>query len=304
MKPKVLCYGGICVDNIIHVPYMPTPGVATTPTHQQFQLGGGATQTAIWLAQWGVPVALSGNAIGQDNYGKQILEWLNVYDTFDISQIQQTKDVTTPYTRALVPPNGDRYLIEIGYDTSPMVNVNNINLDDIEILTVNFYYNNPERESLKLARLAHAKGIQVIASDVLDEDNGYFSTASILINSRAVIHKILPDVNHVEYSKTLQAKQGGIVIMTDGENPVWVVNTDNDTFTVNVPKITVHDATGAGDAFRAGIVYGQLHNWALKESVKLAVAAGALQVQRDASQHAPSSFDEAYTLAQTLTISR
>jgi sugar/nucleoside kinase (ribokinase family) len=304
MNPNVLCYGGICVDNIIHVPYMPTPGIATTPTHQKFQLGGGASQTAVWLARWQVPVTLAGNAIGNDYYAQQILEWLTVYKTFDTQQIQQVEQVDTPYTRAIVPPSGDRHLIEFGYDTAPMCPADDISLDDIKILTVNFYYNNPERETPRLAKRAKAQAITVIASDVLDEDNELFTVSDILINSRAVMEKKFPNINHYDYSIMLQEKFGGIVIMTDGENQVWVVNHDGKTFSVGVPKMSVTDTTGAGDAFRAGIVYGQLHGRVLEDSVKLAVASGTLQVERDASTTPPASFEETLSLAKTLSVTK
>lgn len=293
LTSKVLCYGGICVDNIIHVPYMPTPGVATTPTRQQFQLGGGATQTAAWLAQWGVPVRLSGNAIGTDPYAEQIMAWLTTYDTFDVRSIQQSSDVTTPYTRAIVPPNGDRYLIEFGYDTAPMVKVEALDLSDIDILTVNFYYNNPEQETSKVAKIAHEQGITVVASDVLDENNILFESSTVLINSRAVMAKMLPEIDHRTYLIELQKKHGGIVIMTDGAHPTFTVGHHGKTFETAVPHVEVHDTTGAGDAFRAGIVYGLLHQWILEDCVKLAVAAGSLQVKRDASIQAPSTLREA-----------
>ncbi len=302
MTTGVLCYGGICIDNIIHVPYMPTAGVATTPTHQQFQLGGGATLTAVWLAQWGVNVGLSGNAIGKDDYGTQILAAVKNYPSFSSDLIQQSEVIDTPYTRAIVPPNGDRYLIEFGYDVAPMVQADNINLDTINILTVNFYYNNPEQESQKLAQQAHQKGIQVIASDILDEGNPFFHTSDIIINSRAVMSKIYPDVDHIEYIKGLQAKHGGTIILTDGDNKVWVFHRDESQFQVNVPTVNVHDTTGAGDAFRAGIVYGELHNWLFEESVKLAVATGTLQVKRNSATTPPASLNEAKAVAQTISV--
>ena len=99
-------------------------------------------------------------------------------------------------------------------------------MDHIEILTVNFYYNNGELETLKLAQRAFSKGITVIASDVLDEENALFGVSDILINSRAVMEKKLPAIDHYDYSVALQAKHGGVVIMTDGENQVWVVGDD------------------------------------------------------------------------------
>lgn len=300
MQANVLCYGGICVDNIIHVPYMPTPGVATTPTRQHFQLGGGATLTASWLASWGVPVTLTGNAIGTDAYGKQIIDWLEHYPSFSSDLIQQSDNVTTPYTRALVPPNGDRYLIEFGYDKAPMHQAEAIPLDHIDIVTVNFYYNNPERESERLTARAFAEGKIVVASDIIEDSNPIFHTSNILINSRAVMNKILPDDDHMQYSIDLQAKHGGIVIMTDGESDVLVVDRDGTTFSVAVPQVAVNDTTGAGDAFRAGIVYGQIHQLSLEDSVKLAVAAGTLQVKRDASVTPPDTLEKTLQFSSQL----
>ena len=302
MNPTVLCYGGICVDNIIHVPYMPTPGVATTPTHQQFQLGGGAALTAVWLAHWSLPVRLSGNAIGTDHHAEQIISWLRAYPAIDTNDIQQSPEVISPYTRAIIPPSGDRYLIEIGYNTAPMVKAGDIDLNGIKILTVSFYYNNPEQETQRLAKIAHDKGITVIASDVLDEENPLFKTSSILINSRAVMEKILPDINHRDYTIDLQKKYGGVVIMTDGENPVLAVDQNAKTYSIEVPQVNVYDATGAGDAFRAGIIYGLLQDWALEDSLKLAVTTGSQQVERDASTTPPTNLPNIINLTKTITI--
>jgi len=302
MQSKVLCYGGICVDNIIYVPYMPTPGVATTPTHQQFQLGGGATLTSVWLASWDVPVTLTGNHIGTDTYGQQIIKWLKQYPSFSTNLIQQADTVETPYTRALVPPNGDRYLIEFGYDKAPMHQAEAIDLHDIDIVTVNFYYNNPERESEQLAKKAHTLGKTVVASDIIEPSNPIFKSSDILINSRAVMAKILPEHDHDQYSIALQKQHGGIVIVTDGENPVLVIDRDGSVFRVDVPKVDVHDTTGAGDAFRAGIIYGQRHQLSLEDSVKLGVSAGVAQVMRDASVNPPASLETCLKVANKLKI--
>ncbi len=302
MSERVLCYGGICVDNIIHVPYMPTAGVATTPTRQQFQLGGGATLTATWLASWGIDVSLTGNAIGKDAYGQDIIQWLEAYPSFSSALIQQSDSVETPYTRALIPPSGDRYLIEFGYDKAPMHPAEAISLHNIDIVTVNVYYNNAERESERLAAKAYAQGKTVIASDIIEPSNPIFTTSDILINSRAVMNKILPEEDHKQYSASLQKQHGGIVIMTDGEQPVFVIDRDGSTFSIEIPEVDVHDTTGAGDAFRAGIVYGQINELSLEDSVKLAIAAGSLQVMRDASTTPPSSLDDTKKLSQSLGI--
>lgn len=41
-------------------------------------------------------------------------------------------------------------------------------------------------------------------------------------------------------------------------------------------RVNVVDSAGAGDAFRAGIIYGLLHEWTDAESVRFASAVGSL----------------------------
>ena len=46
----VFCYGEIGVDNIIQVPHLPNPELATFPTSDSYHIGGAAANTAVWLA--------------------------------------------------------------------------------------------------------------------------------------------------------------------------------------------------------------------------------------------------------------
>jgi len=65
------------------------------------------------------------------------------------------------------------------------------------------------------------------------------------------------------------------------------------------PQVEAVDATGAGDAFRAGLIYGLLQGWTLAESAIWGTAAGALKVQRvGAASDLPSREDVA-SLAAT-----
>ena len=51
---------------------------------------------------------------------------------------------------------------------------------------------------------------------------------------------------------------------------------------VRVPSIPVNvvDTVGAGDSFDAGFMYGYLHNWQLKNTLRLACVCGALSTQK------------------------
>jgi len=67
----------------------------------------------------------------------------------------------------------------------------------------------------------------------------------------------------------------GVLVMTRGEQ--GSVALDRDTFHI-APAFAarVVDGTGAGDAFRAGFIYGLLQEWAVPDMLRFANAAGAV----------------------------
>ena len=123
---------------------------------------------------------------------------------------------------------------------------------------------------------------------------------SIATNSGAYIRDLYPDVDVPEHARRLQAISQGIVITTDGAGPVYVVDRNGSTFKVRPPKVKPVDATGAGDAFRAGLLAGLLRNQPLSRSVCWGVAAGALKVGRIGAATDPASLEEVVALAETL----
>jgi hypothetical protein len=48
-----------------------------------------AANTAVWLAAWGVPVRLAGNALGQDELGDRLWGWLGAYPCLDLRFIER-----------------------------------------------------------------------------------------------------------------------------------------------------------------------------------------------------------------------
>jgi len=75
--------------------------------------------------------------------------------------------------------------------------------------------------------------------------------------------------------------------------------------------VPITDATGAGDSFRAGMIYG-LHQgwhlpeclrcWHLPECLRWATAVGALQVQRSLIQAPPPGLDQVASLARQIDV--
>ncbi|MEP7356044.1 MAG: PfkB family carbohydrate kinase, partial [Anaerolineales bacterium] len=73
-------------------------------------------------------------------------------------------------------------------------------------------------------------------------------------------------------------------------------------FKVSPPNVPVVDATGAGDAFKAGLLYGLYEGLDLPRAVCMAVAAGALKVGRLGAVTQPPALDDVKNLCATLQV--
>ena len=141
---EVLCYGEIGIDNIIQADGLPSPETAIFPTSDSYHGGGAAANTAVWLAALGLSVKLSGNVIGHDPYGELILERLQKHTQIDLSLVEQRDGVTTPFTRAIVTPDGERSFLIFWYPQAPKVQLTKEMLQGIKYLALDLY-GGPER---------------------------------------------------------------------------------------------------------------------------------------------------------------
>jgi sugar/nucleoside kinase (ribokinase family) len=275
-RSEVLCYGEIGIDNIIQTDGLPSPENAVFPTSDSYHGGGAAANTAVWLANLGVKVKLTGNAIGRDPYGDSILEGLRKHPKIDLSLVEQREGVTTPFTRALVTPDGERSFLIFWYPQAPKITLTKEMLDGIKYLALDLY-GGPER--LATARLAFGSGVSTAIGDVIWPEHPALPFTSIATNSGPYIRQHFPGVDVRQHARRLQSISKGIVITTDGPRTVHALDTQGNGFTIEPPATTAVDATGAGDAFRAGLLYGLLRGFDLPRSLCWGVATGSLKVR-------------------------
>ena len=140
--------------------------------------------------------------------------------------------------------------------------------------------------------------------DIVSVDHETLPKIDVVINSAASIIEQHPDVNILELSKIQQSISNGIVIVTNGHHEIHAIDRDGTCYSLIPPEVIVTDSTGAGDSFRAGIIFGQLKGWPLTQSLKWSASVGALQVQRDISQEQFPSIDEIKDMASHIVVKR
>ncbi len=300
----ILCYGGVALETFIDLPYQPKPGVAHIICEEHNRLGGGSAHVAEWLGSWHVPTRLSGYVIGTDPSGDQLWRWLAEHPLLDLSCLQRSDDVHTLVSRTIPFPNGDRYLLCVGYGNVTLTPPAPELLDGIDILEIAFYHRQVRGNaaSIEMARLAATRGVRIVAMDVIAPDVADLPATEIIVNSAASIREQMPDADIRTHGRELQASSHGAVIVTDGDREVLAFDRDGAEYSVLPPKVTPTDATGAGDSFRAGVIYGLHQGWAMRDTLRWATAVGALQVQRSLEQDRPPSIATIKALADQIEV--
>ena len=276
----VLCYGELGVDNLIQVPNLPSPERAAFPSSDDYAIGGAAANTAVWLAAWGVPVRLAGNALGQDELGDRLWGWLGAYPSLDLRFIERLPGVATPFCRILVTPDAERSILVYGYPQTPKTRVTAEMLAGTCYLALDLYGG---ADRLQAAQAARQAGVTTVVVDLVEPDHPILPWVDILILSAAYLRSERPEVDPRQRAQHLRQGCGGTVILTDGPRPILTLDPDGRASSLLPPPVQPVNTTGAGDAFRAGLIYSLLQGCTLAESVAFAAAAGALRITASGS---------------------
>ena len=164
----VLVYGQIALDNVIRLPALPGPQAAVAVNADYYIVGGAALMTALPLAEWGHPVRVVGNAVGEDPYADFIRSELERYPTLSGAGITTDPRVRTPFTRRLIAPDGQTLSLAYWQERSPLPPLTEDDLAGVRLLSLN---GPGEAAQVAAATLAVEQGIPVITSDIADPED-------------------------------------------------------------------------------------------------------------------------------------
>ncbi len=293
----VLSYGTIGIDSVMDIPHLPRPDLKTHVAGETDHLGGKATNTAAHLANWGVRVAVSGNVIGGDRVGDLLFEILARQPNISTRYLERRAGVRSMFCRIMVTPDGERTIIGVNVDHVPQTSPTAAMVGTARLLTLDLYGG---AERVEAARLAAQEAIPVIVGDVHDADHPVLPFTTVAICSAAEVRLCHPDVALEDFVRVLLGEGPSAVVITDGPHEVQAFRADLSGIVVMPPHVPVVDTTGAGDAFRAGFVYGHLAGWPLDACTAMGAAAGSLNVGRRGAASEPYPLDEVLAQAEAL----
>ena len=206
--------------------------------------------------------------------------------------------MVTPFSRVLVTPDWERSRIGYGYEDVPKTELTRDMMAQARILSTDAY-GRDERD--RAAAVARELNKAVIAADAIWPQYPLAGRSNVDIISSAWLRSNFPGVYEYDHALELQDEGAGVVIITDGPKPVLVVRADGAAFGVEPFEIRhVLDSSGAGNLFKAGMIYAWLRpEWSLEHKVKFACAAAGLNCLRTRGDGAAPPLQEIAALMQS-----
>jgi len=269
----ILVFGTVCIDRVRRIPFLPESGGYVEIEEQFDVLGGEAANTANALNSWGVESELWGNSLGDGIEADTLRALLNAKGL--ANRVAATLITPpTPICDVLVTPNGERTMIGRGFAAMDP----GVDPEGIRYVPGSWFVAEPNMRRAAHTAAWHAfeAGMKLYLMDYSDPESlprgSYWQSSTDWFGTRNNTQK------NVTWVQDWVAKTGSFAILSDGPNGFVAGSPE---YPVRAyppyPAPAVVDTTGAGDVFRAGMVYGLSQGWPIHRCLQFASAAGCLK---------------------------
>lgn len=271
----VYAYGVIASSelHLLSMPFPPPDGYAEiTQTH--FMTGGEALNSAIVLSRLGLSVQLDGNWIGDTPAGAWLLTTIRGYG-IDTQRLRVEKGFDG--VREIVFSDEHSRTIFGNYvDLLSTVRKWNIpqkaDLARAQIVCVDPPF---KAESALVGAYALELGVPFVSIDC-PYDQELSSAAAAVIISGEFRNRQYPQADLFELLVEYQQRASGLVVFTVGAEAILYGRRDAPSKRFKPFPVEVKDSAGAGDSFRAGIIFGMLKKWSDDQTIQYAAAVAGL----------------------------
>ena len=271
----VYAYGVIAASelHLLTMPF-PTPDAYAEIAESHFMTGGEALNSAIVLSRLGVSVQLDGNWIGDTPVGERLLATIRSYA---IDARRLTVQPGFAGVREIVFSDERSRTIFGNY---------------VDLLSTTRKWNIPQKDDVARARMvcvdppfqaesalvgayAVELGIPFVSIDC-PYDTPLSSAAAAVILSGEYRNRAYPQADLAELFAAYQQRAHGLVVFTVGDDAVLYGRKGAPIKQFKPYPVQVIDSAGAGDSFRAGVIYGMLQQWDDDQTIQYAAAVAGL----------------------------
>lgn len=281
----ILVFGTICLDRVRGIASLPQPGGYVGVQSEEVFLGGEAANTATALRAWGADLALYGNLLGEGEDAHLLLRKV-VEKGLPTDHLKLGSGIT-PVCDIYVTPNGERTMFGLGFEQiQEGVDPHEIRYPAHGWFTGDMNLGAIVREAAQLAREA---GMRVYLMDLVENEemlspSDFWQSSTDWVGVRGHVQK------NVQWVRAHVQKYGCFTILSDGPNGLVAGGPGHPArHYPPFPDKGYVDSTGAGDMFRAGMLFGLHEGWDVGRCLAYASAAGCLKCQYlGATTHVPS----------------
>ena len=294
----VIGFGTNAVDFLITVPFYPEFDSKVRLNSYERAAGGEVASTLTGLQRLGIKTSYIGR-FGSDTEGEYGLATLEE-EGVDVSHAEIVDGAKTQIAFILIDAvSGERTVV---WDRDQRLSYSAADVPDNFVSKATIFHCTPHDVSacIQLAAEARKHGTMVSMDidNLFDGIEGLLPNVDILIASKDLPEKLTGIENDENSLQAIRDRYGcGIVGITLGEEGCLLLS---DGGFLRVKGYSVpggcRDTTGAGDAFRAGLLFGLLRNHSLEESAKIANAVASLKCRKLGARTALPTIQEVENL--------
>ena len=273
---EVYSFGVIATSSLylIEHDYPDKAGYAEIKTKYK-NIGGEAANSSIVLARLGVKVKIDGNWINPDDDAEFFKDVFNTHE-IDISRISYRK-CQGPKEMVVVDANSRTIFGTYGQlmEEKSWNIPKKTDIEKADVVCLDPFFG---EASLRVAELAKLCKKPVVTVDVKFDDP-IFLASSIVIISEEFLRDKYPGQKTETLIRSYHKHTQGTVIVTFGDKEIYYASQGEKLAKTKPYNIKPVDTAGAGDSFRAGLIYGTLKHWPIVKCIEFASALAAMVCQ-------------------------
>jgi len=276
MTKKAYCFGHISTGKLIRInSSYPQANSYAEIIEELDNFSGEALSTSIVLKRLGIQPTLEGNWIGDNEAGRKTIDFINAQD-FITPSLKIEPDYIGANEIVISDENSrtvfGRYIdLLFTKQQWELPNLDSIRACGVATCDPGFV-----NVAQSLAFFCNEYKIPFVGIDT-PFDSWYAHKSSVLIISEEFLIRHYSGKNYNELFSQYIQQTNALVIFTFGANPIWYGRDSKQE--LHPFSVRVKDTAGAGDSFRAGIMYGILHNMNDYDMIRFASAVAALVIQ-------------------------
>lgn len=294
----VYAYGVIAPSTLIEIADdYPPPGGYAEISGVHPSIGGEAAGGAYVLARLGVPTKLAGNRLGDDDASTRVLDLLSRAGV-DCGAIRTD---ASPVTEFVVAGGPDRTVFGTYGQLAVERTWTDPSRDDVRssrIVCLDPFFGDASRQ---VAEWCVEADVPYVSVDVA-ADSEIARHADALVVSEDFVAATSPGTDPHDVLNGYTSSCRGLVVVTRGGERLLAGRSGEAPREFRAFPVDVRDTTGAGDSFRAGIIYGILRGYTDDAVIRHASAVAALVCQRvPGVVHSPTERELVEFLLDTTT---